>query len=173
MSNSGPSTAAGQAQGANGPAHRKVELGVAVACAVFGIITILGSLQVGIGWGAEGPKSGFFPFYLGLLIVGSSVMNFRDAWRLDPVPLFAEWVQIEQVLKVVIPTSVYVVVLPYTGIYIASAILITGFMIWLGKYNWMKALAYGVAVPVAIYFMFEKWFMVPLPKGPIEYWLGL
>jgi hypothetical protein len=46
-------------------------------------------------------------------------------------------------------------------------------MMWLGKYPWPKALAVGIGVPVAIYFMFEKWFLVPLPKGPIEYALGL
>ena len=76
-------------------------------------------------------------------------------------------------MAVVIPTTVYVFVLPYTGIYIASMVLIAGFMIWLGKYRWPMALAVGVAVPIAIYFMFEKWFLVPLPKGPIEYALGL
>jgi len=74
---------------------------------------------------------------------------------------------------VIIPTTVYVFVLPYTGIYIASMVLIGGFMMWLGKYPLYKAVLYGVGVPVAIYFMFEKWFLVPLPKGPIEYWLGL
>ena len=36
---------------------------------VFGAIVIVGSLQVGINWGAEGPRAGFFPFYLGLLII--------------------------------------------------------------------------------------------------------
>lgn len=174
MSKSAPSTATdGQAHQATGPAHRTIEMGVALVCALFGIVTIFGSMQVGVGWGAEGPQSGFFPFYLGIIIVGSSLMNLKDAWKLDTAPLFAEWVQLEQVLKVVVPTGVYVVVLPYTGIYLASMVLITGFMIWLGKYHWLKALAFGVAVPVGIYFMFEKWFLVPLPKGPIEYALGL
>ena len=50
----------------SGPSHRVVEMGVAVAMVAFGAIVISGSLQVGIGWGAEGPKSGFFPFYLGV-----------------------------------------------------------------------------------------------------------
>jgi hypothetical protein len=27
-------------------------------------------------------------------------------------------------------------------------------------------------VPVALFLMFEVWFLVPLPKGPIEQWLG-
>jgi len=156
-----------------GPAHRTVEMGVAVACIVFGIITILGSMQVGIGWGAEGPQSGFFPFYLGIAIVLSSFMNLKSARGIDGEREFATWYQLKQVLAVIIPTTVYVFVLPYTGIYIASMVLIGGFMMWLGKYPLYKAVLYGVGVPVAIYFMFEKWFLVPLPKGPIEYWLGL
>lgn len=156
-----------------GPAHRTVEMGVAVACIVFGIITILGSMQVGVGWDASGPQSGFFPFYLGIVIVLSSLVNLKDAWRIDGEREFATWYQLKQVLAVIVPTTVYVFVLPYTGIYIASMVLIGGFMMWLGKYPLYKAVLYGVGVPVAIYFMFEKWFLVPLPKGPIEYWLGL
>lgn len=156
-----------------GPAHRTVEMGVAVACIVFGLITIIGSMQVGIGWGAEGPKSGFFPFYLGIIIVLSSLMNLNSARTIDGEREFATWYQLKQVLAVIVPTAVYVFVLPYTGIYIASMVLIGGFMMWLGKYPLYKAVLYGVGVPVGIYFMFEKWFLVPLPKGPIEYWLGL
>ena len=67
----------GQAQGA-GPAQRSVEIGVAVAMALFGLIVIVGSMQVGIGWGAEGPQSGFFPFYLGVIIMVASVVNLLD-----------------------------------------------------------------------------------------------
>ena len=59
-----------------GPAQRPVEMGVAVAIAVFALVVIAGSVQVGIGWGAEGPKAGFFPFYVGLVILGSSIINF-------------------------------------------------------------------------------------------------
>ena len=31
----------------------------------------------------------------------------------------------------------------------------------------------AIGVPLVTYFTFEKWFLVPLPKGPIEDWLGL
>ncbi|MBN9050805.1 MAG: tripartite tricarboxylate transporter TctB family protein [Rhizobiales bacterium] len=157
----------------DGPPHRSVEIAVAIICLIFGGITIFGSLSAGIGWGAEGPQSGFFPFYIGVIIILSSLINLKNAWALDPQPLFANWGQLGQVLAVVIPTTVYVLVLPYTGIYVSSIVLITGFMIWLGRYRWHTALIVGVAVPVAIYFMFEKWFLVPLPKGPLEDWLGL
>jgi hypothetical protein len=130
-------------------------------------------MQVGVGWDATGPRSGFFPFYLGIIIVLSSLMNLNSARAIDGEREFATWYQLKQVLAVIIPTTVYVFVLPYTGIYIASMVLIGGFMMWLGKYPLYKAVLYGVGVPVGIYFMFEKWFLVPLPKGPIEYWLGL
>ena len=76
-------------------------------------------------------------------------------------------------MSVVIPTAVYVLVLPYTGIYVASVVLIVGFMIWLGKYKLPISLAVGIGVPIALFLMFEKWFLVPLPKGPLEAMLGL
>ena len=156
-----------------GPSHRSVEAGVAVFTALIGAITIFGSLKVGITWGAEGPRSGFFPFYVGLFIVASSAINFIQAIGEKDGGLFAEWSQLRQVMSVVIPTAVYVFVIPYTGIYLASAVLIALFMLWLGKYRVPLALSIAIGVPIAIYFMFEKWFLVPLPKGPIEDWLGL
>jgi len=157
----------------DGPSHRGVEMAVAIICVLFGVIAILGSLEVGIGWGAEGPQSGFFPFYIGVIIVISSLVNLKSAASLEKESLFANWGQLGQVLAVVIPTTVYVLVLPHLGIYVSSMILIAGFMVWLGQYRWPLAIGIGVAVPVILYLMFEKWFLVPLPKGPFEDWLGL
>ena len=57
---------------AAGPTHKAVEAGVAVAIALFGVIVIVGSMKAGINWGAEGPRAGFFPFYIGIFIVVSS-----------------------------------------------------------------------------------------------------
>ena len=31
----------------------------------------------------------------------------------------------------------------------------------------------AIGVPVVVYIVFERWFLMPLPKGPIEDWLGL
>lgn len=163
----------GNEQTARGPAHATVEAWTAVAMGLFGLIVIAGSLQVGIGWGAEGPRSGFFPFYLGTAIVLSSVVNFITARREHDGRIFAEWSQLRQVMMVVIPTTIYVLVIPFTGMYIASFVLIAGFMIWLGHYSAPFSLGIAAAVVIIIYFTFERWFLVPLPKGPIEYWLGL
>jgi putative tricarboxylic transport membrane protein len=156
-----------------GPRHQAVEIGVAIAMIAFGGAVIAGSLQVGIGWGAEGPKSGFFPFYLGVAIILASVMNVVQATAQNPRTLFAEWSQLASVLSVVIPTAIYVVAIPWTGIYLASLVLIAAFMKWLGRYSIAMSAAVSIGTVLAIYFMFEKWFLVPLPKGPIEDFLHL
>ena len=160
-------------QSGKGPSHRWTEVSVAAIIALLGLITILGSLKVGIGWGAEGPKSGFFPFYVGVAIILGSAVNLAQAYAERSTGNFAEWSQLRQVMSVIIPTAVYVFVIPYTGIYLASAVLIFGFMLWLGHYRVPLAAAGGIGVPLALFLMFERWFLVPLPKGPIEVMLGL
>ena len=157
-----------------GPHQRQVEIGVAGATALFGIVVMIGSLQVGINWGVEGPKAGFFPFYVGLTILLSSGVNlFRVFIDTEPEWVFASWSQLRAVMSVVLPTAVYVGSLPYLGIYLTSMILIGSFMKWLGRYSWLMTAAVAIGVPLVTYFTFEKWFLVPLPKGPIEDWLGL
>jgi hypothetical protein len=156
-----------------GPKQRQVEIGVAAFMILLGIVTMAGSLQVGTGWGAEGPQSGFFPFWVGSIVVVSSGWNLIRAIASDGTGQFAEWGQIGQVGKVVVPMAIYVGAIPLLGIYVSSTLLIAGFMRWLGRYGWTLTLIISIALPVLIYFTFEKWFLVPLPKGPLEDWLGL
>ena len=157
----------------SGPRQHLVEVGVAAVMALLGIITVIGSLQVGIGWGAEGPKSGFFPFWIGLIIVATSLSNLVRAYAVGSRKLFASWPELTQVLKVVVPVTIYVGLIPWLGIYIASALLIAGFMRWIGGYGWLLTIAISIGLPVLTYVTFEMWFLVPLPKGPIEELLGL
>jgi hypothetical protein len=159
--------------GGTGPSHRSVEAGVAVAIAILGLIAIFGSLQVGIGWGDEGPKAGFIPFYIGLIILISCAVNLFQLFAVaNDNARFATWGQILKVLSVVIPTAVYVTVIPFIGIYVASTVLIALFMMWLGKYRWTVAVPVALAMPLTTFVLFERWFLVPLPKGPIERLLG-
>ena len=86
--------------------------------------------------------------------------------------MFAKWSQLQQVLSVLVPTAVYVALVPYIGIYVASTLLVAVFMRWFGRYNWAIVAAVSILVPVANFLMFEIWFLVPLPKGPLESFLG-
>jgi putative tricarboxylic transport membrane protein len=159
--------------GASGPTHRSAEMVVAVAMALFALIVIAGSLQVGIGWGAEGPQAGFIPFYLGLIILGSSIINFGTIFSQRPDGrLFAQWSQLAKVMSILVPTAIYVALIPWIGIYVASVFLIAAFMKWLGDYGWGLVAAIALGVPLATFLVFERWFLLPLPKGPIEEYLG-
>ena len=156
-----------------GPGQRNVEVGVALLITAFAVIVIIGSLRAGINWGAEGPRAGFFPFYIGCFILLSSMVNLFSAIMDTPKgKLFAEWGQLWRVLSVIIPTAIYVALIPTIGIYVSSAMLIALFMKWLGKYPWHIVAAVSVTVPILIFLVFEKWFLVPLPKGPLETLLG-
>lgn len=163
-----------QTSGEGGPTHWSVEVGVALATMAFGALILYGSLRVGIGWGLEGPRAGFFPFYISLMIVGASLINLVQiiaGGRSNK--LFATWGQLRKVLSVVIPTTIYVAAIPFIGIYVSSMILIAVFMKWLGKYSWWLALLVAIGTPLVFYVLFEKWFLIPLPKGPIEDLLNL
>ncbi|WP_421997259.1 tripartite tricarboxylate transporter TctB family protein [Reyranella sp.] len=156
-----------------GPRQHLVEAGVAAFMILLGLVTIAGSLKVGTGWGAEGPMSGFFPFWIGLIVVATSAFNLVRALSHGSRRTFATWGELGQVLKVVVPLTLYVAAIPWLGIYLSSALLIAGFMRWIGRYGWLLTLAISLGLPVLAYVTFEIWFLVPLPKGPIEDWLGL
>ena len=157
-----------------GPLQRSVEIGVAVAIALFAVVVMFGSVQAGIGWAVEGPRAGFFPFYVGLVILLASAINLvRIFGESKSGHMFASWQQLRSVMSVLVPTAIYVSALPYLGIYVTSALLIGGFMKWLGRYSWAMTLLISLGIPVLTYLTFERWFLVPLPKGPLEDVLGL
>ncbi len=159
--------------GGTGPSHRSVEIGVAVFMALLALIGIYGSIKVGIGWGDEGPRAGFFPFYVSIVVLISCAINiFSVVAVADKGKVFAEWSQLRQVLSVLVPTIIYVALVPYIGIYVASALLIAFFMRLFGRYGWIASAAVSAAVPILTFLMFEMWFLVPLPKGPLENMLG-
>ena len=77
-----------------------------------------------------------------------------------------------RVLAVLIPTIGYVFAMNWLGLYVSSALFITLFMLAIGREGPLRAILVGVAVPLFFFLMFEKWFLVPLPKGPLEAMLG-
>jgi hypothetical protein len=154
---------------------RWVELIVALLVIAGGVVVVADSLRVGIAWAEDGPKAGYFPFYIGCIlalagawIAGSALV----AWRREGGRTFVSRDELRPVMAMLLPTIGYVALMYIAGIYVASALYIAGFMVWQGKYRWGVALATGVAIPVALFFLFEIWFLVPLPKGPVENLLG-
>ena len=156
--------------------RRWAEVVVALFFALIGGAVIWDSLRVGMQWGDDGPQPGYFPFYIGLLLLLGAAKVLLDVvrhWHRDQMTdSFASHEEIGLVMKMFVPTVVYVVAIFGLGLYVASALFIAFFMIWQGKYSWVKALVVGVAVPAVLFALFEIWFLLPLPKGPIEALFG-
>jgi hypothetical protein len=147
-----------------------VEAAVAVVLMVLGLIVVLGSLKIGARWAADGPGAGYFPFYLGLILIFSSVGILYQCLRgtgKNAQP-FVDATQFKRVLAVLIPALFYVLGIELFGIYVASAVYIALFMIALGKYPWIKGVVTGLAVNIVLFLMFEVWFKVPLYKGTLD-----
>ena len=70
---------------------RVMEIAVAVVLFVIGAIVVYDSYRLGSKWSSDGPQSGYFPFYIGLLICLSSAVNLAQA--LLPKPLAGEAVR--------------------------------------------------------------------------------
>ncbi|HXS51073.1 MAG TPA: tripartite tricarboxylate transporter TctB family protein [Usitatibacter sp.] len=155
------------------------EMVVALLFLVFGAGVMWDSWRIGARWGDDGPQAGYFPFYVGLLIVISAVFILYAAARMKSEEAdepFVRWGQLKMVLIVFIPTIIFVFLIdnPWYGfgIYEPSVVFIAVFMRYLGKYRWPMIAAVSIGIIFVFFLMFEIWFQVPLPKGPIEAALG-
>jgi hypothetical protein len=165
-------------EGPDGPrlvSTRTMDIVVALVMLAAAAVVISDSIRLGIGWlENEGPRAGYFPFYIGAILAVASVINLLRA-VLDTKgaqKTFTTVPAIRQVLAVLIPLLVYVAAVAFIGIYVASAIYVTLFMWYFGKYPIWRGAFIGMALSFAFFMMFEIWFLVPLPKGPLETWLG-
>jgi len=138
------------------------------------VVMMIEGYRVGMGWAFDGPKAGYFPFRTGAIICISSVVIFLRALfgKHRNYELFVSWDRFKLVLYVLIPTALYVLATQFIGIYVASAVFIGGFMRAMDKFSWLKIILISVGVSASLFGMFEIWFMVPLPKGPLESLLG-
>jgi putative tricarboxylic transport membrane protein len=142
--------------------------------AIAGLV-IMDSLRVGTGWGDDGPRSGYFPFYIGVLLALASgwvLFSQLRQWASDKT-VFADHEQLRLVFAILWPMVVYVAAIFFIGIYISSAVLIAYFMWRYGRYKWLITLPVAIGVPLFFFIVFERWFLVMLPKGPVEHMLGL
>ena len=149
------------------------EIMVAGVLLAVALLVMFDSLRSGIGWGDDGPRSGYFPFRVGLLLAGASVAILIGQLRDRSIKVFAERAQLSMVVQVFVPIVLYVVLIAVLGIYVSSALLIGYFMRRHGHYGWALTAAVSVAVPLVFFGVFERWFLVPLAKGPLERLLGL
>lgn len=155
---------------------RWMELLVAAFFALCAVLVITDSQRVGNAWGDDGPQPGYFPFYIGTLMFAGAawvILQTVLSWRKDAgKTVFAEVSEFKLMLCMLLPSVLYVAAIYFLGIYLASWIFVAAFMVWQGKYSLLRSSLVGFSISASLFLLFEVWFLMPLPKGPIENWLG-
>jgi hypothetical protein len=153
-----------------GVATYVVEAVVALLIIGLGILVLAGSWSLGSRWTSDGPGSGYFPFYIGIILCIAGAGAFYQAvfTKKRDEDIFVDSEQLRRVLQVLLPALVYVLAVQFIGLYVASAIYIAGFMIVLGKYSPVKSVLTAVIINTLFFFMFEVWLKVPLFKGMLN-----
>jgi hypothetical protein len=147
-----------------------VDAVVALILLVLGLVVVVASAKLGAGWTSDGPGSGYFPFYLGIILCLASVGTLYQAifGKKRNTDIFVDQEQFRRVLVVLVPAAVYIGAIYLLGLYIASAIYVAGFMVYLGKFSWVRSVVTALVMAVLFFLMFEVWFKVPLFKGELD-----
>jgi len=179
--------------------RRTLETWTAAAAALVGAIVIAESLTHDIGWNEAGPGSGYFPFRIGLLLIGAAIVRVLQSRGAGPASsgshasgpagtgdrgagpassdshasgpagtVFVTREELRRSLSVFWPTAALVIAMFPLGCYTPSGVYLAWMMRRHGGHGWLTAVAYGAAVMVAFFLIFDLWFNVPLAKGPLE-----
>lgn len=151
---------------------RAADLVTAAVLMLVGGVVLYDAVRLGFGWGTDGPQSGFLPFWLAFIMVVTSLLIIVQAARRRSGPVFVTRERLRPVLVVLWPAAAMVAFMQVAGLYVASAVYLAFYMRWVGRHSWRAVVALSVVVPVATFLIFERWFLVPMPKGPLESWLG-
>jgi putative tricarboxylic transport membrane protein len=151
---------------------RTADLAAAAVLMLVGGVVIFDALRLGIGWGSDGPRSGFFPFWLAVIMTVTCVLIILQTLRRPAGGIFVSREALRPVLAVLAPATAMVIVMQFTGLYVAATIYMAFYMRWVGRHRWPTTIAVSVGLSVLTFVVFELWFLVPMPKGPLETWLG-
>lgn len=151
---------------------RHAEIVTASLLVLLGGLVLIDAVRLGIGWGTDGPKSGFFPFWLAFIMLAACAVILVQEARKHAPQTFVEREKLVWVLKVLWPAVAAVALMQGIGLYLSAALYLAFYMRWVGRHSWATVALLALSIPLGIFFIFEQWFLVPMPKGPLEAWLG-
>jgi putative tricarboxylic transport membrane protein len=149
---------------------------IAVSLLLLALAGLLGfdNWRTGMGWDSTGPQPGYFPFYLSVILAGACLWGLAKELRARRMPdeAFVSRAQLRRVLQVFVPTVLFCVLTQWLGLYVASFLLIAGFMALVGRIAWWKSILTAFIFSAAMFVTFDVAFDVIMPKGPLEALLG-
>ena len=122
-------------------------------------------------WTATGPGSGFFPFWLGLVLAALSILLLASAVRRpDPGPA---WLPTghgaARFVVVVVVTALFIALLPLLGMALGTAVFLGVRLRMLEGHSWRTTAAVAVGAAVANWAVFVLWLRVPFPVGMLGF----
>ena len=157
----------------NSPAvasNRTMEIVASFLLLALAVLLGYDNWRTGIGWDDTGPQPGYFPFYLSVILAAASLYGLVRAAlsRQLAAETFATRAQLRRVMAVFVPTLLFCLVTQFLGLYVASFLLIGGFMRLIGKIAWWKSLLTALVFTALMFVTFDIVFDVIMPKGPLE-----
>lgn len=152
---------------------------VALATLAYGLTIVWGATEFGIGWDSSGPEPGAFPFYTGTLVALASLATLALTWgkRLRSQGALSEVVldgeRIGRIASFFLPIVGFVILCATVGMYVATVVYLVFAMRFQGGFSWARTLAVSIGAVVFFYLALERFFQIPLMKGPLEAMLGL
>ena len=149
---------------------RTVEVVAYLLLLALALVLGFDNWRSGMGWAKDGPQSGYLPFYLCVILAGASLFGLGTAFlkRTDVARIFVTRDQLRRVMQVFVPTFLFCLAMQWLGLYVASFLLVAGFMRFIGRIAWWKALLTSFLFAFIMFATFEVAFDVIMPKGPIE-----
>jgi hypothetical protein len=149
---------------------RSVEIFVSLLLLALALTLGYDNWRTGIAWDSTGPQSGYFPFYLSVILAGASLYGLIATFfaRRESSDTFVTRAQLRRVMLVFVPTALFCLAMQYLGLYVASFLLIAGFMRMVGKIALWKSLLTAFIFTAIMFVTFDLAFDVIMPKGPLE-----
>jgi hypothetical protein len=150
--------------------NRTVEIVVSLLLLALALILGYDNWRTGMGWDETGPQPGYFPFYLSVILAAASLYGLAAALlsQADAMETFVTRAQLRRVMAVFVPTFLFCLVTQFLGLYVASFLLIAGFMRLVGRIALWKSLLTAFLFTAAMFVTFDIAFDVIMPKGPLE-----
>jgi hypothetical protein len=143
----------------------------AVLLLLFGIWFTAVALRNYTYWGATGPGSGFFPFWLGLAMAVLAALLLARAVRErqagpDWLPRGRGAVRFLGVLG----TSVaFVALMPWLGMAVGTVLFLLVVLRLLEGHSWLTAVGVAVGMALVNWAVFTWWLSVPFPAGVLGF----
>ena len=130
--------------------------------------------RTGMSCDATGQQACYFPFYLSVILAVACLWGLAREFlaRRQPSETFVTRDQLRRVLQVFVPTLLFCLAMQWLGLYVASFLLIAGFMVFVGRIAAWKSLLTAFLFSAAMFVTFQIAFDVIMPKGPLEALFG-